>query len=83
MAVLTGPEHVFERTNDRYLELIGGRQRGLALAPVEIAAAGPEPEAWRARGRQHPLPPRLSEEEITLHLAFVVAELGDDSMWNS
>ena len=66
-----------------YLELIGGRQRGLALAPVEIAAAGPEPAAWRARGRQHPLPPRLSEEEIRLHLAFVVAELGDDSIWNS
>jgi DNA polymerase-3 subunit epsilon len=65
-----------------YLELVGGRQRGLALAPVEIAAAAPEPEAWRARGRPRPLPPRLSEEEIALHLAFVVKELGDDSLWN-
>jgi DNA polymerase-3 subunit epsilon len=65
-----------------YLELIGGRQRGLALAPVEIAAAVPEPEAWRARGRPRPLPPRLSEVEIALHLAFVVKELGDDSLWN-
>src|SRR5580692_337197 len=44
-----------------YLELIGGRQRGLALAPAEIAAAGEEPEASRARGRPRRLEPRISE----------------------
>ncbi|HWY62696.1 MAG TPA: DNA polymerase III subunit epsilon [Rhizomicrobium sp.] len=66
-----------------YLELIGGRQRGLALAPAEIAAAGEEPEASRARGRPRRLEPRISEEEIAIHQAFIATELGDDAIWNS
>src|SRR5665213_973289 len=51
-----------------YLELIGGRQRGLALAPVEIAVAGAEPEIPRAHQRPQRLEPRISQEEIALHL---------------
>src|ERR1700742_4693219 len=54
-----------------YLELIGGRQRGLALAPAEIVVAGAEIEIIRAHQRPHRLAPRLSEEEIVLHQAFV------------
>src|SRR5579862_6639678 len=50
-----------------YLELIGGRQRGLALAPAEIAAAAPATESGRAMMRPEKLAPRLSEEEIALH----------------
>lgn len=65
-----------------YLELIGGRQRGLALAPVEIAAAEEESGSLRARQRPEKLPPRISESEIAAHLAFIVQELGDDSLWN-
>ena len=65
-----------------YLELIGGRQRGLALAPAEIIAAGAEPEFSRARGRPRPLALRISEAELALHLAFVATELGDDALWN-
>jgi DNA polymerase-3 subunit epsilon len=65
-----------------YLELIGGRQRGLALAPVEIVAAQSEPEAGRARQRPSSLPPRLSEEELALHAAFIAKELGDNALWN-
>jgi DNA polymerase-3 subunit epsilon len=65
-----------------YLELIGGRQRGLALAPVEIAAAETGLEPHRALQRPQPLAPRLSEEEIALHLAFVAKELGDHALWN-
>ncbi len=65
-----------------YLELIGGRQRGLALAPVEIAVAGAEPEIPRAHQRPHRLEPRISQDEIALHLAFVEKELGDDAIWN-
>jgi DNA polymerase III subunit epsilon len=65
-----------------YLELIGGRQRGLALAPVEIVTAGAEPEMPRAHQRPKPLAPRISETEIALHLAFVEKELGPDALWN-
>jgi DNA polymerase-3 subunit epsilon len=65
-----------------YLELIGGRQRGLALAPVEIAAAETGSEPHRAPQRPQPLSSRLSEEEIALHLTFVAKELGDNALWN-
>jgi DNA polymerase III subunit epsilon len=65
-----------------YLELIGGRQRGLALAPAEIMAADVEPQSATARPRPHKLPPRLSVAEIALHAAFVAAELGDAAIWN-
>jgi DNA polymerase-3 subunit epsilon len=72
-----------ELTAQIYLELIGGRQRGLALAPAEIAAAGDEPEISHARGRPRPLPPRISQAEIALHLAFIASELGDAALWNA
>jgi len=65
-----------------YLELIGGRQRGLALAPVEIVTAGAEPEAPRAHQRPQPLGLRISAEEIALHLVFVETELGEHAIWN-
>ena len=65
-----------------YLELIGGRQRGLALAPVEIIVAGAEPEAPRAHQRPTRLAPRISADEIALHLVFVEKELGADALWN-
>jgi DNA polymerase III subunit epsilon len=65
-----------------YLELIGGRQRGLALAPAEIVAAQAEPDAARARQRPSSLPPRLSEDEIALHAAFVAKELGENAIWS-
>jgi DNA polymerase-3 subunit epsilon len=65
-----------------YLELIGGRQRGLALAPVEIVAAEVETDSVRARARPRALPPRLSEDEIAQHTAFVAKDLGDKALWN-
>ena len=43
MAVLRGPDHVFERANDRYLNLIGGRPligRTIRDALPEIASQG-------------------------------------------
>jgi DNA polymerase-3 subunit epsilon len=66
-----------------YLELIGGRQRGLALAPVEIAAAQSEPDSARARQRPHALPPRLSQDDLARHAEFVDKELGDKALWNA
>ncbi len=64
-----------------YLELIGGRQRGLALAPVEMAVTEVAMDSVRAHARPRPLPPRLSEEELAQHTAFVAKELGDKALW--
>src|SRR6202789_841278 len=71
-------------TAEVYLELIGGRQRGLMLAPVEIAASqaadsGPGP----ARQRPERLAPRITEAELAAHTAFVTKELGEKSLWNA
>lgn len=63
-----------------YLELMGGRQRGLAL---DGAGAGGGPGGsgeWRAPPRPRPLAPRLAPEEKAAHEAFV-AELGDATLW--
>jgi DNA polymerase-3 subunit epsilon len=67
-------------TAEVYLELIGGRQRGLMLAPAEIAARAEEaPRA--ARQRPEKLPPRLSAAEQARHRIFIVELLGDKSLW--
>jgi DNA polymerase-3 subunit epsilon len=69
-------------TAEIYLELIGGRQRGLMLAPVEIAAqsthSGPRP----ARQRPEKLAPLATQAELAAHAAFVAKELGEKSLWN-
>src|SRR5215469_121379 len=58
-------------TAEIYLELIGGRQRGLMLAPAEIAAqaadSGPKP----ARQRPEKLAPLVTDAELAAHAAFV------------
>ena len=65
-----------------YLELVGGRQPDLVLAPVSGAnrSGTVETEIWRPRPRPEPLPPRLTAEEEAAHLAFV-AKLGDAAIW--
>ncbi len=64
-----------------YLELIGGRQPDLVLAPTGAArSTGGTAPAWRARPRAETLPPRLTEEEEAAHTAFV-AKLGDGALW--
>jgi DNA polymerase-3 subunit epsilon len=68
-------------TAEIYLELIGGRQRGLMLAPVEIAAA--EVVVRAARQRPEKLAPLVTQAELELHAAFVAKELGDKSIWNA
>jgi DNA polymerase-3 subunit epsilon len=67
-------------TAEIYLELIGGRQKGLMLAPVEIAAAqiGEAPRA--ARQRPERLAPLITSVEIEIHTAFVASELGDKTL---
>lgn len=69
-------------TAEIYLELIGGRQRGLMLAPVEIAAQAADSGPRPARQRPERLAPRITEAELAAHAAFVAKELGDKSLWN-
>lgn len=66
-----------------YLELVGGRQRGLALAPAEIAQSEGQAENSRARQRPQKLEPRITQGEIAAHLAFIAQELGDEAIWNA
>ena len=71
-----------ELTAQIYLELVGGRQRGLMLAPAEIAARGAESGPRPARQRPEKLAPLATEAEFAAHSAFVAKELGDNSLWN-
>ena len=65
-----------------YLELIGGRQPDLVLAPNPSApqTRGTQPEDWRPRPRPTALPSRITEAEAAAHQAFV-AKLGDGAIW--
>ena len=69
-----------------YLELIGGRQPDLILAPTKTNAdagkATASTEIWRPHTRPTPLPARLTAEESAAHEAFV-QKLGDASLWKS
>jgi DNA polymerase-3 subunit epsilon len=62
-----------------YLELVGGRQTRLTLAPLDAAVAAVQ--SFVARIREEVLPPRLTPEEQAAHTAFV-ADLGPDAVWN-
>lgn len=63
-----------------YLELVGGRQARLALAPGD--GAGSDIGFIRiARPRPQPLPDRLKAEEREAHARFITA-LEGDVIWN-
>jgi DNA polymerase-3 subunit epsilon len=70
-------------TAEIYLELIGGRQKGLMLAPVEIAAAQVTEIVRAARQRPVKLAPLITAAELEIHAAFVTKELGDKALWNN
>lgn len=66
-----------------YLELIGGRQPDLVLAPTRPTPSQTQTRVdtnWRPKARPTPLPPRLTEAEMAAHEAFV-AKLGDAAIW--
>jgi DNA polymerase-3 subunit epsilon len=66
-----------------YLELIGGRQTNLQLAPWEAANARVrETDIRPARIRSAPLPPRVAESERNAHQQFIAGELKGDVVWN-
>jgi DNA polymerase-3 subunit epsilon len=70
-------------TAEIYLELIDGRQRGLMLAPVEIAAQAADSGLKAARQRPEKLAPLITEAELAAHAAFVANELGDKTLWSA
>lgn len=63
-----------------YLELIGGRQPDLILAPQPSQRRTVISGAWRPAPRPVPLPPRLTEAEAARHRQFVEG-LGEKAYW--
>lgn len=65
-----------------YLELIGGKQPDLVLAPTSSkSASGVADDDWRPRPRPTPLPSRITEREKAAHAAFV-EKLGAEALWS-
>jgi DNA polymerase III subunit epsilon len=66
-----------------YLQLVGGRQPGFGLSPVDPnprSANTTDAASWRPGPRPIPLAPRLTPDESAAHQAFV-AKLGDSAIW--
>ncbi len=64
-----------------YLELRGGRQQGLTLAVGNRNNGQEVQKDWTPPPRPKPLQPRITEEEIAAHEAFI-AEFGDNALWS-
>jgi DNA polymerase-3 subunit epsilon len=65
-----------------YLELVGGRQKTLVLAPVDAAMPGFGIDMGMLRPRPIPLENLATQAELEAHAAFVARELGADAIWN-
>jgi DNA polymerase-3 subunit epsilon len=70
-----------ELTARVYLELVGGRQTRLRLAPRDTVGVVTI-DAVAARQRPAPLPSFVSPAEAAAHAGFVAHELGSDAVWN-
>lgn len=66
-----------------YLELQGGKERGLDLTPLKVASAVATAEiaAGGYGPRPRPLAPRSTDEERAAHAAFVAKALKDKAVW--
>jgi DNA polymerase-3 subunit epsilon len=71
-----------ELTARVYLELVGGRQTRLKLAPGDREESVAEAEGVTARARPHPLQSRISAAEREAHATFVAGQLSQDAVWN-
>lgn len=66
-----------------YLELLGGRQRGLTLeSEPQQQIVAKTASTWTPPPRPRELPSRLSNTEADAHAAFV-EELGDEALWKA
>lgn len=64
-----------------YLELIGGQQPGLELAPSDPTGSRVRTSRGQTSGaRPRALAPRITEQEKAAHAAFV-EKLGDNPLW--
>ncbi|HEY5338296.1 MAG TPA: DNA polymerase III subunit epsilon [Rhizomicrobium sp.] len=70
-----------ELTARVYLELVGGRQTHLKLAPRDGEVVVDD-IVIVARLRPTPLGPRVTELELQAHASFVSKELGSDAVWS-
>ncbi len=64
-----------------YLELQGGRERGLELTPQIARAAVVESAKTQYGQRPRALPARSTEAERTAHAEFIRANLKDKALW--
>jgi len=65
-----------------YLELIGGRQARLALAPEDdTAVKSVDVQRKRWGMRPEPLPSRITAEELAAHARFIAEQLEGDVVW--
>jgi DNA polymerase-3 subunit epsilon len=71
-----------ELTAQVYLELVGGRQKRLLLAPQDEQAIPEIEESRPGRARSEALEPRIAAGEAKEHADFVARELGKDAIWN-
>jgi DNA polymerase-3 subunit epsilon len=69
-----------ELTARVYLELVGGRQARLRLAPRDIGQLSNETRT-AARQRTEELVPRLRAAEAAAHAEFIACELGNNPVW--
>lgn len=65
-----------------YLELCGGKERGLDLAPASVRRAAVLAAEQTVYGpRPRPLAPRSTEAERSAHVEFIKAALKDKAIW--
>ena len=64
-----------------YLELLGGRQSGFALASNTSSLDAGTGEVWRPRPRPTALASKLTNEEAAAHDTFVKG-MGDGAIWS-
>ncbi len=65
-----------------YLELRGGKERGLDLPPSAASTAAAQAAAQVVHGvRPRPLAPRSTEQERAAHAAFITSALKEKAVW--
>ena len=64
-----------------YLELMGGKERGLDLGPAKASGGSVQVERASYGPRPRPLEPRSTDAERAAHLEFVTVTLKDKAVW--